>query len=140
MSDARMAVVEVFLASWNQHDLAPVLAIVGEDFEYVNPPNAVEPGVRRGPEGLGYVMKTQWDALGEDSRLEIDRIHAQGEGLVTEGRVSRGMPGSDARVENKIVLGWTFAADRLIRLEVLGAGSSYGDALAKAGINDGPSD
>ena len=46
------------------------------------------------------------------------------------------MPGSDARVENKLVLGWTFDGDRLIRVEVLGAGSSYHDALAKAGIGD----
>jgi len=137
MSDARMAAVELFIDSWNQREIEPVLEITSDDFEYVNPPNAVEPGVRRGPEGIRHVMQAQWDALGEDARLEIDRIHPpEGDQLIAQGNVSRGMPGSDARVENRIVLGWTFEEDRLIRIEVLGAGSSYHDALAKAGLSE----
>lgn len=55
--------------------------------------------------------------------------------MITEGRVSRGMPGSTARVENKVALGWTFDGDRLVRLEVLGAGSSFQDALTGAGVD-----
>ena len=54
--------------------------------------------------------------------------------MIAESRVSRGMPGSTARIENKVALGYTFAGERIIRLEILGAGSSYNDALEKAGI------
>jgi ketosteroid isomerase-like protein len=137
MSDARTAAVELFIESWNQREIEAVLEITSDDFEYVNPPNAVEPGVRRGPEGIRHVMEAQWDALGEDARLEIDRIYPpEGDQVIAQGNVSRGMPGSDARVENRIVLGWTFKEDRVIRLEVLGAGSSYHDALAKAGLSE----
>jgi SnoaL-like domain len=137
MSEARIAAVELFIECWNSREVEPMLAITSEDFEYVNPPNAVEPGVRRGSDGIRQVMEAQWDALGEEARLDIDRIHEpEGDQLIAQGTVSRGMPGSDARVGNKLVLGWTFDEDRLIRIEVLGAGSSYHDALADAGLSD----
>ena len=78
MSDARTAAVELFIDSWNRREVEPVLEITSDDFEYVNPPNAVEPGVRRGPEGIRHVMEAQWEALGEEARVEIDRIHPPG--------------------------------------------------------------
>ena len=53
MSEQNVDVVRAFYESWNgpkpDEDL---LRYVAPDFEWVNPPNAVEPGIRHGHEGL----------------------------------------------------------------------------------------
>jgi ketosteroid isomerase-like protein len=137
VSEERTKVVEEFFEAWNRQDLAAVLAMTGEDFEYVNPPNAVEPGTRRGPDGVTIVLTKQWEALGPDGRLGIERMHHLGDHVVTETRLSRGMPDSAARVEVKAVLRATFDANRLIRWEVLGTGPTFDEGLAKAGVAAG---
>jgi hypothetical protein len=134
MSAARQSVVAAFVGAWNRQDLAAALELVDEDFEYVNPPNAVEPGTRRGTEGVSLVLSKQWEALGEDALMEIDRTHHRDDHLITEISLSRGMPESTARIEVQAVIRWTFDGDRMIRAEVLGAGMTYAEALADAGV------
>ena len=80
-------------------------------------------------------MAKQWDALGDDARFEIDRMHHREDHVITEARLSRGMPGSATRLEVKAAMRWTFEGDRLVRMEVLGNGSSFSDALAEAGVS-----
>ena len=128
-----MDIVEGFIDAWNRRDLDAALAVVGDDFEYVNPPNAIEPGTRTGTEGVTTVLTKQWDGLA-DARLEIARTHEYEDQLVTETRLSRGMPGSTARLEVLALMRWTFEGDRLVRCEVLGAGSSFNDARGEAGL------
>ena len=137
MSTERIRIVKQVIEAWNTRDLELGRSLVGEDFAYVNPPNAVEPGIRRGVEGYTHVMEAQWDALGEGARQELSAFHELGDRVITEGIVSRAMPGSTARVENKVAIGWTFDGDRLVQIEVLGAGSSYNEALVQAGIESG---
>jgi hypothetical protein len=55
--------------------------------------------------------------------------------MITETLLSRGMPDSTARLEVLAVMRWTFKGDRLVRCEVLGAGSSFNDALSEAGLD-----
>ena len=133
MSEARGKVVEGFVDAWNRRDLDSALDLIDEDFEYVNPPNAMEPGTRRGTEGATTVLTKQWEGLA-DARLEIARVHHREDQMVTETLLSRGMPESTARLEVLAVMRWTFEGDRLVRCEVLGAGSSFNDALEQAGI------
>jgi ketosteroid isomerase-like protein len=137
MEAEKIRVVEQMVDAWNRRDLDLGKSLVGDDFAYVNPPNAVEPGIRRGLEGYEHVVRAQWEALGREARLEVAKFHTLEHRVVTEGTVSRSMPGSTARVENKIAMGWTFDGDRLIQLEILGAGSSYHEGLAAAGIGEG---
>ena len=133
MADARVEAVETFVQAWNRRDLDAALALVGEEFEYVNPPNAVEPGTRSGTEGVTTVLTKQWEGLG-DARMVIAQTHLRDDHVITVVQLSRGMPGSVARIENQAVLRWTFDGERMTRTEVLGAGSSFNDALAEAGI------
>ncbi|MDX6587775.1 MAG: SnoaL-like domain [Solirubrobacterales bacterium] len=134
MSVERTKVVEAFFAAWNRQDLAAALEIADEDFEYVNPPNAVEPGTRRGADGITTVMTKQWEALGDGALLEVDRMHHLEDHVIAETRLSRGMPESSARVEVKAVLRCTFDGDRFIRMEVLGTGPTFDEGLAEAGV------
>lgn len=133
MEAEREATIRQFTDAWNRRDVEPIAEHVGEDFEYVNPPNALEPGTRRGREGIRTVMEKQWEALG-DATQEIERFHHRGELVIVQSRLSRSMPGSTARIDNKVAMSYTFSGDRITRLEIIGAGSSYNDALERAGI------
>ena len=134
MTEDRVAVVRAFFDAWNRRDLETALEMTGDDFEYVNPPNAVEPGTRRGADGIETVLGKQWEAMGDDARLVIDRMHEKGDWVIAEARLSRGMPESAARLEVKVALRCAFAGERLVGLEVLGAGTTYEEGLARAGV------
>ena len=134
MSESRHETVEVFVNAWNSRDLGPVLARAGDDFEYVNAPNSVEPGTRTGSKGIETVMRKQWEALGDDARLEVTRFHDRDNHVITEGNLSRSMPGSTTRLDNKALIRWTFRNERIVGLEILGAGSTYTEALEAAGL------
>jgi ketosteroid isomerase-like protein len=135
VSDERAKIVEKFFDAWNHQDLSTLLEMTGEAFEYVNPPNAVEPGTRRGADGMTTVVTKQWEALGTDAVLEMERMHHIGDHVIAENRLSRGMPESATRIEAKAVLRITFDGERIIRLEVLGTGPTFDDGLAEAGVS-----
>ena len=68
-------------------------------------------------------------------RIEADRIHDRGEVVLTEARISGTMPGSDARIENSILISWTLRDGAIVRLEVLGGGSTLAAAREAAGLD-----
>ena len=117
--------VRALLEAWNRRDLELMLAGIAPDVEYVNSPDAVEPGTRHGHEGMSDVLTKQWDLL--DAHLEIDELYALGESqVVFEGRITRSMPGSEATIDALGVMRWTVGDDGLVtRIEILGAGSSF---------------
>lgn len=55
---------------------------------------------------------------------------------VTEGSIVREMPGSNARLANRILMSWTIRDGRVTRLQLLGAGSSFPSALEAAGLSE----
>jgi hypothetical protein len=129
--------VRRLLQAWNERDADGILALSVAEPVYVNPPDAVEPGTRRGRDEFLEVFRKQWEMLG-DARMDADRVHLRGEEAIVEARLSRGMPGSTARIENKALLKVVFEGDLIKRLEALGAGSSYDEARRAAGIEDPP--
>ena len=134
MSEERTRVIEMFVDAWNRRDLAAALELVGEDFEYINPPNALEPGTRRGSDGATTVMTKQWESLG-DARLEMVRMHERDDQILAEALLARTMQGSTARLEVNALMRWSFDGDRLVGMEIVGAGSEYSGALADAGLD-----
>jgi ketosteroid isomerase-like protein len=126
---------ERMLDAWNRRDLEGLLAFADPEIEYVNAPAAVEPGTRYGHEGLTAVVRAQWEGM-PGMRQEVDRVHVRGNQVISVGRVSRQMPGSDARVENRILLSWRMREGKIVRLEVLGGGSDFDSALEAAGLGD----
>jgi hypothetical protein len=80
-------------------------------------------------------MRKQWEGI-PGALQEIDRFHDRGDEIITEGRLSRTMPGSDARISNPLLISWKFREGKLIRLELLGAGPDFPDALEAAGLQE----
>jgi ketosteroid isomerase-like protein len=128
--------VREVIEAWTGRDVDALLALTHPEAEYVNAPSAVELGTRFGHEGFETVVKKQWEGLGPDARQHIDKVHRVGEDLVTEGRTSRSMPGSSTRIENSVALRWSFREGLVVRLEVLGAGTRFKEALEAAGLRE----
>ena len=134
MAGGDAELVERITRAWNERDTETLRALTAPDAEYVNAPDALEPGTRRGMEALVNVAEKQWEALGHDARQEIEGIHVRGDEVLSEIRLSRSMPGSDTEVETRALLSWSFRDGRLTRLAVLGAGTGFREARAAAGI------
>lgn len=132
MADERENLVRRLVDAWNRRDLDAILSCCHRDVEYVNAPQAIEPGTRHGHDGVVLVMRRQWEAFEPDGRQEIVAVHEVSEDLVTEGKVTRSMPGSKRPLENRVAIRWSFLDDLVRRLEILGAGTGFGDALDAA--------
>ena len=133
MSQENVEIVRRLLNAWNRQDIEGILALTDPEAEYVNAPTAVEPGTRRGHDEIGAVMRKQWESL-TGAIQKIDRFDDRGDEIITVGRVSRTMPGSDARISNRLLISWKFRDGKLIRLETLGAGPEFPGALGAAGL------
>jgi ketosteroid isomerase-like protein len=135
MSQENVEIVRRLVDAWNRQDLEGILALTGPDPEYVNAPTAVEPGTRRGQDEIVAVLRAQWEGI-PGALQEIDRFHDRGDEVITEGRISRTMPRSEARISNPVLISWRFREGKLIRLEQLGAGPEFPAALEAAGLRE----
>jgi ketosteroid isomerase-like protein len=86
MSQENVEIVRRLMDAWNRQDLEGILALTHPEGEYVNAPNAVEPGTRRGHDEFVAVLRKQWEGL-PGALQEIDRFHDRGDEIITEGRV-----------------------------------------------------
>src|SRR5215212_3212468 len=136
MSQKNLEIVRRSLDAWNRRDIAAALALADAEAEYVNPASAVEPGTRRGTTELTAVLRAQWEAL-TDGRWEIDRIYDRGEEVIALGRISRRMPGSDARLEGHSLVSYKIRSGKIVRIEVLAFGrDEVQTALEAAGLSE----
>jgi ketosteroid isomerase-like protein len=135
MSEKDLEIIRRLLDAWNRQDLEGILALIDPEAEYVNAPTAVEPGTRRGHDEIVAAMRKQWEIL-SGAIQKIDRFHDRGDEIITEGQVSRTMPGSDERISNPLLISWKFRDGKVVRLEQLGAGPEFPDALKTAGLSE----
>jgi ketosteroid isomerase-like protein len=120
--------------AWNRHEIEDLLVLCDPEIEFVNSPTAVEPGTRRGFDEATAAIRAQWEIL-LDGRHEIDRTFDRGDEVVTLGRVSRRMPGSEARLEQPILVSWAIPDGRVTRIAILGFGAGeVQEALTAAGL------
>jgi ketosteroid isomerase-like protein len=134
MSQENVQIIHRALAAWNDRDVESLLALTDPEIEYVNSPTAVEPGTRSGRDAFEQVVRAQWEIL-SDAHWAVDRLHERGDEIVGLGRMSRRMPGSDARIEDRYLVAMRFADGRMTRLEVLGFGQAEVQmALAAVGL------
>jgi ketosteroid isomerase-like protein len=134
MSTEAEQVVRDAIDAWNERDLDRLVALSREDIVYVNPPEALEPGTRRGHDEFKQVARKQWEFLGDASQ-RVDRVYERGGAIITEIIASRRMSGSGVPIQNRLLLRWTIRAGLIERLEVLGGGSAFEDARREAGLD-----
>jgi ketosteroid isomerase-like protein len=129
--EARLEVVRRNFDAWNRRDLDELIALSDAEIEYVNAPDAVEPGTRLGIDELARVARAQWDALG-DARMAIEALYSVGDDVLAIARMSRSMPGSDIRLEGRFAARFTVRDGKMTRMEALGG--DVDAVLAAAGL------
>jgi ketosteroid isomerase-like protein len=129
-------IVHRTVAAWNRRDIEAMLALTDPEVEYVNSPTAVEPGTKWGHEEFKSVLRVQWEML-SDARWEVDQVYERREELVSLGRLSRRMPGSNARIEDRVLMEFRLENGRVTRMAVLGFGQAEVQAaLEAAGLSE----
>ncbi len=92
---------------WSENQSAGHL--IHSELEYVNPPNAVESGIRHGRRALTRVREVY-----PDFRVEPERFVDAGEDVVVIG-VARGTSGSGLEAQRRQGYVWTIRAGMAIR-------------------------
>lgn len=94
------------------------------DIEYVNPPDAVEPGVRRGPAAVVAAMRA-FAEVWEESRHELRELHDCGAVVVADVAWYTRSRGTERELAQDEAHSWTLREGRI-------AGFEWGRDLAGA--------
>jgi ketosteroid isomerase-like protein len=135
MSQENVEIVRRVIDAWNRRDIDTLISDADPGIEYVNLPRAVEPGTRRGVAEVSAVWRAQWETL--DGRFEVDRFFDHGDEIITLGRLSGRIPGSDARIDDRFLGSWKIRNGKIIRFEALSFGrTEVQTALEAAGLSE----
>lgn len=97
-------------------DPAELLALADPDVEYVNPPYAVEPGVRRGTAAVADAMRA-FAEVWEESRHELRELYDCGDVVVADVRWYTRSRAGESELVNAEAHTWTLRAGRIVRFE-----------------------
>lgn len=104
--------------------------LLTDDVEWVNPPDAVEPGSRRGVSGFNEAIASIYEGW-KESRFVPERVFENGDDVVALGelRVEGRSVGLEARRAHGQI--WTFRDGRAARMRWF---SSHRETLDAAGL------
>jgi ketosteroid isomerase-like protein len=119
------------LASMERGDVEPIVAQAHPDVEFVNPPYALEPGTRRGIEGVRIALRNMLDAF-EELRFDTEQVIDLADRVVALGMWTARGRGSRYRFDPQpFAFLVTFRDGQMIRYEWF---NEHAEALAAAGI------
>ena len=126
---------EVFrrgIEAWNRRDIEGILDLAAPDIEYINSPDAVEPGTRHGSDEYGAVLQAQWDVIG-DGQLEIQSLQTAGDDVYALMELSRTFGGGDTPLAQRIGTRTTIREGLIVRQEMMPV-EQFHQALDAAGL------
>ena len=130
MSEENVEIVRhLYESGLMDRDPDELLELATPDIEYVNPPYAVEPGVRRGLDAVARAMRA-FAEVWEESRHELRELHDCGDMVVADVSWHTLSRGSAREIVNEEAHTWTLREGRLARFEW---GQDVGKALEAAG-------
>ncbi len=103
--------------AFNRGEDLVALGAIADDFEYVNPPDAIESGTRRGQDGWTTAIGVVFEPY-DDVQVEVDDLLDAGPGrvLILGRLVVRGR-GSGMRMDRELSYLWTFRDGVATRME-----------------------
>jgi ketosteroid isomerase-like protein len=107
--------VENVLDHWTRTASLPA-ELLDPEIEWVNPPDAVEPGTRRGRDGWEQAEES-WRGSFTSVRFEIERIAEDGDRVAAAVRCHSVAGGSGMEIDQVLGFLWTVRAGRLVRFE-----------------------
>ena len=133
MSEENVEIIrDVYVSGMIDRDPEELLKLATPDIEYVNPPYAVEPGVRHGLVAVAQAMRRfaePWD----ESRHELRELYDCGDLVVAAVSWHVRGRGSSRDIVNEEAHTWTLREGRIARFEW---GQDLGHALDAAGRHE----
>jgi len=126
MSKANVDVVRAIYEAWAEGRSAA--SLIDKELEYVNPPDAVEPGTRRGRHYLAKIREVY-----PELRLEPERYIDAGDDVVVIAKVRGRGRGSGLETRWSQGYVWTIERGQAIRFRWF---NDPGDALKAAGVTE----
>ena len=112
--------------------LDQILELATPDIEYVNPPDAIEPGVRRGQVAVTRAMRA-FAEVWESSRHELHELFDCGDAVVASVSWYTLSRGSETELVQHEAHTWTLRDGRIARFEW---GRDLEHALEAAGLSE----
>jgi ketosteroid isomerase-like protein len=133
MSEANVEIVRhVYESGLIDRDPEALMELATPQVEYVNPPYAVEPGVRRGRVAVAEAMR-RFAEVWDEAHHELRELHDCGDVVVADvGWHIRGR-GSTTEIVNEEAHTWTLEGGRIARFEW---GQDLSKALEAAGTSE----
>jgi ketosteroid isomerase-like protein len=97
-------------------DPEELLGLATPDIEYVNPPYAVEPGVRRGLADVAQAMR-RFAEVWDESRHELRELHDCGDTVVASVSWHIRPRGGERDLVNEEAHSWTLRDGKIARFE-----------------------
>jgi ketosteroid isomerase-like protein len=114
MAEATLDVVRAVYAAWNRANFPGPPELLGPDIEYVNPPDAVEPGTRHGLAAFTRALTKTLEGW-ETWQMEVEEISGHGEDVAVVVRYRARGRASGAEVEGRESALWTVRAGKIVR-------------------------
>ena len=131
MSQQNVEIVRhVYESGMLDRDPEELLQFATSDIEYVNPPYAVEPGVRRGLDAVAQAMR-RFAEVWDQSRHDLRELYDCGDAVVVAVDWHIRGRGSERDLVNKEAHTWTLREGRIARFEW---GQDLAIALEAAGF------
>jgi uncharacterized protein len=114
MGETALDVVRAMYAAWNREDFRGLPELLDPDIEYVNPPDAVEAGTRRGRAAFTRALTKTLEGW-ETWQMEIEEVSAHGEDVAVVVRYRARGRASGVEVEGRESALWTVREGRVVR-------------------------
>jgi ketosteroid isomerase-like protein len=106
--------------------------LLAEDVEWVNPPDAVEPGTRQGADSFNKAIANVFAAW-DDVRFDTERVIDNGDEVVALGQLHGRVHGPGMEVDSPHGQIWTFRDGRVTRMEWF---NTHRETLEAAGLGE----
>ena len=116
MSQENVEIVRAIYESWDRGEQLFDSNAIQDDVEFVNPPEAIDPGTRRGIEGFAVAGQAVLDAFGSLSH-EVEALRDAEPHVIASVTFKARGSGSGIAVEQSEFHVWTFRGPSVVRLE-----------------------
>jgi ketosteroid isomerase-like protein len=106
--------------------------LLAGDVEWVNPPEAVEPGTRQGADSFNKAIANVFAAW-DDVRFDTERVIDNGDEVVALGQLHGRVHGPGMEVDSPHGQIWTFRDGRVTRMEWFNA---HRETMEAAGLSE----
>jgi ketosteroid isomerase-like protein len=132
MSQENVEVVRSVYEAWARHELPGPAHLLDAEIEYVNPPGAVEPGIRHGLDAFSQAVRDAFEGW-ETWQIEPERFVPAGDrvAVVLRYRAHWRVSGVDVEAHESAL--WTVRGGKVMRYQWF---HGPNDALQAAGLRE----